>query len=246
MNQGIAITESYLSGYAWASNFGWIYFGNGSPANGYSYANNASADVGVNHDGAGNLYGYAWSANVGWIHFGTEGSVDTNRPRFDLQSGDFTGYAWSGNLGWINLGGGLLTTSRMDCPDTDSDGMADSWEMKYFGNLTTATDKSDYDGDGEIDPREYLSATDPTDPDQRFQIVDYAFGLGSGKYSLVFTSSVTRLYRIYHNDDLETRWTLASLGLFAPDTGGITSKTYTGPISDMLFFRVEAVKPLQP
>src|SRR5688572_20226508 len=52
---GVVVDEAFLSGYAYAANFGWIHFGDGSPANGYAYANNSATDCGVNHDGVGNL-----------------------------------------------------------------------------------------------------------------------------------------------------------------------------------------------
>ena len=48
--------DGRLSGYAWATNVGWINF---DPAHG-----------GVTIDPAtGSFAGYAWAENVGWIHF---------------------------------------------------------------------------------------------------------------------------------------------------------------------------------
>lgn len=50
--------------------------------------------------------------------------------------------------------------------DSDSDGIEDSWEMNYFGNLTTATSISDFDKDGYTDLQEYLnSVANETDPE---------------------------------------------------------------------------------
>ncbi len=52
--------------------------------------------------------------------------------------------------------------------DEDDDGMADAWEIKYFGNLTKARYddmfKTDYDEDGYPDLEEFLNASDPTIP----------------------------------------------------------------------------------
>ena len=45
--------------------------------------------------------------------------------------------------------------------DSDGDGIADSWEMTYFGNLTTANSSTDTDGDGYSDLNEFLNNTDP-------------------------------------------------------------------------------------
>lgn len=48
--------------------------------------------------------------------------------------------------------------------DSDADGLPDSWEMKYFGNLTTANGTSCYNGDGVSDLQKYQRSKDPTLP----------------------------------------------------------------------------------
>ena len=50
-------------------------------------------------------------------------------------------------------------------PDTDGDGLPDPWEMSIFGDLTTASDTTDFDGDGLLDIDEYRNNTDPKNPD---------------------------------------------------------------------------------
>ena len=72
----IDINETFLAGYVYGANVGWISMGDGTPANGYSYANTAG-DTGVNNDGAGNLSGYAYGANFGWINFGWASATPT-------------------------------------------------------------------------------------------------------------------------------------------------------------------------
>ena len=56
---------------------------------------------------------------------------------------------------------------RLNLPpaDSDEDGIDDSWEIQYFGNLTTATNITDSDGDGLLDRDEYANETDPTNID---------------------------------------------------------------------------------
>lgn len=247
ITHGIVTTESYLADYTWAANIGWIHLGNGAPDNGYHYANNSATDFGVNHDGAGNLHGYAWSANTGWINFGPAGSTHSSRPRINLLTGAFSGYAWSANLGWIHLGSGYLMTDNLNSPDTDNDQIGDSWEMYHFGSLSTISDISDYDNDGQSDLEEYSADTDPTDPESHFEIVSYNFGVSIGKVSLKFTSSPTRLYHIHYTDDLTTilPWTDSAHGLFTPSTGATTNKTFSIPVADLSFFTVESIKPLQ-
>jgi uncharacterized lipoprotein YddW (UPF0748 family) len=51
-----------------------------------------------------------------------------------------------------------------DEQDVDSDLLPDSWELRWFGNLTTAGLNTDSDGDGLTDYQEYVLGTDPTHP----------------------------------------------------------------------------------
>jgi hypothetical protein len=46
--------------------------------------------------------------------------------------------------------------------DSDNDGLLDSWEMLYFGNLNQ-TGTGDYDGDGKTNEQEETSGSNPTD-----------------------------------------------------------------------------------
>lgn len=52
----------------------------------------------------------------------------------------------------------------LDTDDTDGDGLPDSWERFYFGNLDhDGTEDSDHDGLTNL--QEYHAGTDPTKPD---------------------------------------------------------------------------------
>ena len=243
---GVVFGGAFLSGYAWAANTGWIHFGNGAPTNGHSYSNTGN-DHGVNHDGTGNLSGFAWAANTGWINFGWATPSDPNRPRVSLLTGEFSGQAWSANTGWINLGTGLLTTQSMSDVDSDNDGIPDWWEMLHFNNLTTANGTSDNDGDGVSDLHEYLTGTDPNDADNYLRVVSHSHDLDITETTLEFTTTPTRLYRIYFSDDLgiDDPWTDSALGTFSPDAG-TTTRTITYPGNPKKFFRVQALVPLAP
>jgi hypothetical protein len=48
--------------------------------------------------------------------------------------------------------------------DTDSDGIDDGWERRYFADLSH-DGTADTDGDGKTDKEEYLAGTDPTVPE---------------------------------------------------------------------------------
>ncbi len=118
-NDGVHIDATFLSGHAWSDTTGWIYFGDGTPANGQTYDNTDGSDAGVNRDSNGNLSGLAWSPNVGWINFGWAAPEDANRPRFSIYSGEFSGFAWSSSAGWINLATGRLRITDVVAANAD-------------------------------------------------------------------------------------------------------------------------------
>lgn len=51
-----------------------------------------------------------------------------------------------------------------DEPDFDQDLLPDAWEIRWFGNLTTAGINTDTDGDGETDRQDYILGRNPTQP----------------------------------------------------------------------------------
>jgi Bacterial TSP3 repeat len=229
------------------ANFGWMDFGDGTPANGIQYQNNSATDCGVNHDGLGNLSGYAYGANIGWINFGWTTTSDVNRPRVNLLTGAFSGYAYSANMGWINLGTGNLVTNSMAITDTDGDGIADAWEQTYFANFTTATATSDSDGDGSSDKDEYIAGTDPENGADYLRIISHTYNGGMTQATVVFTTDPTRLYRLETSDNLGLSpdvWTNSAHGTFAPDAGTSTTKIISWPGTTRKFIRAVAVRPL--
>jgi Bacterial TSP3 repeat len=220
---GARVADTTLSGYAYAANFGWIHLGSGTPANGHTYSNTTATDYGVNLSPSGTLTGSAYAANVGWITF----EQSYGQPRLDLRTGTFSGSAYSANLGWISLATtfSTLATTTIARPDTDGDGIADSWEMLNFGNLTTATATSDRDGDGASDLAEYNAGTLPTDPASLLRITAHSYPSPTTA-SLTWTSVPTRNYRLEYDEDLAGPWTNSALGTLAP-TGALTSGNLT-------------------
>jgi len=73
------------SGYAWASNAGWINFG----------CLNCNVQV---SDSV--ITGYAWNENYGWINLNPATSGVKN-----TIAGVLSGYAWGENVGWVNFSG---------------------------------------------------------------------------------------------------------------------------------------------
>ena len=84
--------------------------------------------------------------------------------------------------------------------DSDNDGLADDWELAFFGNLTHGPNE-DADGDGDTNLEEYLAGTDPTNPRNvlRPTIVKGAAGL-----QLSFQSVLGHKYRVESKINLES------------------------------------------
>jgi hypothetical protein len=102
--QGVVVNPTFLGGSIWGENVGWVSVGDGTPANGVSYANANNTDFGVNIGAGGNLNGFGWGENVGWINFsGGALAVPPQPARFDAAAERFRGFAWGENIGWVNL-----------------------------------------------------------------------------------------------------------------------------------------------
>jgi hypothetical protein len=252
ISNGAVIGDYLGSGYLYAANVGWINLGNGVPRNGIRYGNLTAGDIGVNHDGAGNLQGYAWGANIGWLAFTNRDDAGAlyEGPRVDLLTGQLHGWVWGANVGWISLGNStaFVQVDRLQPgADTDHDGIPDAWELDHFGNLTTADAKSDHDGDSLSDLQEYLVGTDPQQAASSLRVKLAPSPAGP---SLVFTwsSQPNCQYRILQADRLTSpvSWSDMGLGWINPDPGGTTSRPLnkTGLASG--FYRLEAAKPLGP
>ena len=242
---GVRVTETCLSGFAYSGNTGWINFGNGTPVNGFAYANDSASDFGVNIAGDGSLIGYAYGANIGWISF----EQSLGKAKLNFLTGQIDGSAFSANIGWIvfDTSQSKLTAESLACPDSDGDGIADSFERFYFSSLTTANASTDFDKDGVSDLDEYRAMTVPRDAKDWLRITEHTHARGPFAASTItFRSSPARLYRIEYNDDLSSLWTISSDGLFAPGSGTTTSKLISHENFSKVFFRVVASKPLQP
>lgn len=242
---GVAVHHYHLSGKAYGASFGWIDFGDGTPGAGHLYSNSTASDSGVNHDGAGNLFGYAYAANIGWINFGWAEAGDTNRARFDVQTGQFHGYAYSANIGWILLGSGHLRTASMDIADSDNDGIGDEWELAWFGTLITADSNTDSDHDGASDLAEYQADTLPMDSNDslRLEITSAVPNAGGVQASLRWMTKPTRSYELETSTTLQPEsWADSGLGRITGH-GDWQTQVMSCPGSPC-FFRLKSSLPL--
>ena len=60
----------------------------------------------------------------------------------------------------VDIGSTNCSVAASKSPDTDADGLEDSWEMAHFQTLAAKPDE-DANGDGESNMREYIQGTDP-------------------------------------------------------------------------------------
>lgn len=239
---GVQVTDTFLAGYAYAANLGWINMGSGNPVNGHSYTNSSATDFGVNLSIDGRLSGYAYAPNIGWINF----EQTHGQPRINLLDGKFTGSCYSANIGWILLDTAVseLATVSMTRVDADHDGMPDNWEYLHWGNLTTADAVTDSDGDGQRDAVEYASGSSPLDGSSLLRIISQTFTASNTRSEITFTVSPNRKYRLEYNEDLVGAWTDSGHGTFSPAPGPTATRELTLPAAKRRFFRVAAVQPL--
>jgi hypothetical protein len=128
--------------------------------------------------------------------------------------------------------------------DTDSDGIADAWELLHFGNLTTAGASSDFDGDGISDAGEYLADTDPQNAGDYLRITSVTHGVSTPTYTtLLWTAVPTRYYTVQKRSSLSAgTWTDYINFPFA----GWSSVGFDDYNPTNEFFRIKAYRPLTP
>lgn len=113
-------------------------------------------------DGAPPL-SYRWLRNgVTWPSDGEPTLVITN-----VQAGGSFRVTITNLAGSANSSAANLTV----LPDSDGDGLPDSWETAYFGNSTGASPLADSDADGMTNVEEFRSGTNPTDVSSVLRIV---------------------------------------------------------------------------
>jgi len=92
-------------------------------------------------------------------------------------------------------------------PDSDADGIPDSWMLQIFGHPTgLASDRSqaqdDADGDGMTNLQEYLAGTDPIDAQSVLKLQFQGIDSGTRKPQFTFTAMPGIGYTLQYSDDL--------------------------------------------
>ena len=135
-----------------------------------------------------------------------------------------------------------------DEPDTDNDLLPDSWEMRWFTNLSAAGLNTNTDGDRLTDRDEYVTGSDPTQPDSVLTLQAHQVG---GVVEVSFPAQAvadTGYQNAERHYCLEQRTTSAGAGAWEPVPGftdrviASGSETVVSPISPASsqpsFFRV--------
>jgi hypothetical protein len=92
-------------------------------------------------------------------------------------------------------------------PDSDGDGIPDSWMFQMFGHPTgLASDHSraqdDADGDGMTNLQEYRAGTDPLDPQSNLKLQFQGLDSATGRPQFFFTAMPGIGYSLQYSDNL--------------------------------------------
>ncbi|MEY2409364.1 MAG: hypothetical protein QOF48_2034, partial [Verrucomicrobiota bacterium] len=132
----------------------------------------------------------------------------------------------------INWTAGVPNPGPSGGADSDGDGMADSWELQFFGNLNR-TGSGDFDGDGMTDLQEFLAGTDPTLASSVLRLTI----VSAGPTVLRFTAAAGRAYTVEYKNTLDAgAWT--TLATFPAGAGGTTQLSDPAPSPTYRFYRV--------
>ena len=112
--------------------------------------------------------------------------------------------------GTLRIAGKTVTVIQDGAPpDTNGDGLPDSWQMLYFNsaNSTNAPPGADPDGDGASNLEEYLAATDPMNGNSVLRITAFTPSSLTQTYALTFPTLLRHYYQVQRSTNLVSdRW----------------------------------------
>ena len=140
----------------------------------------------------------------------------------------------------LESGGLLEITGLYTFADANNNGMSDTWEQRFFGNISpTRTCVSDTDNDGFPDCAEFRAGTDPTRANSFLRLNPPTLQPG---YKLLFQWPAVpgRIYQVQGTRDGENWVPMANW--IQPTTGNGSVLTFVPDDSEPFLFRVE-VRP---
>ncbi|MBI1178145.1 hypothetical protein GC207_11985 [bacterium] len=124
-------------------------------------------------------------------------------------------------------------TATLSLPDSDGDGLPDSWELTWFGTL--ARDGSgDFDNDGVSDHDEFVAGTNPTNDHSVLEALT-VYASSSSEPQILWSAIPGRTYRVQYKDDFNVAgWTnlpgdvraTSSTGMRLDDSGTAGEKRF--------------------
>lgn len=108
------------------------------------------------------------------------------------------------------LAGGLspLFSGLYTFQDANQNGIPDTWEMDYFGELSVAGQlTTDHDGDGASDYAEFIAGTNPTNTMSKLSLT--MTNVLDGTLQLVWPAELGRSYRVWSSTNY-SQWSLAT------------------------------------
>lgn len=122
-------------------------------------------------------------------------------------------------------------------PDTDGDGLFDTWEIDNFGSLTNANDATDSDGDFVSDLEEFIAGTQPTNSASFLQVVEGSTA-GTGGVVIQWPGVSGKFYTLGRTTNLvEAIYSIVASNI--PGVEPLNVHTDTAPVDAGATYRIE-------
>lgn len=126
--------------------------------------------------------------------------------------------------------------------DADADGLPDSWEYSFYGDVTSALASADDDGDGKSNSEEYLSNTDPKNSASSLK-VNTISQPAADRVEVSLITSPQRNYTLFKTNDLGSPASWKPVAGPTIGTDGNLTLVDTNATEQQAFYRVAVSAP---